>query len=213
MRPDQVAPWLSKARFKAYIEASALDHDRAVALYNWNAEISAAVMEVLYHVEVLLRNAIDQCFPPTDEERALSIVVPEAWLCDPSILTDESRERVNEAIARLALEGKRPTRGRVVASLTFGFWRALFIGRYEELWRTRLVQAFPYGTGRRREVNDLVTAILRLRNRVAHHEAIFSLDLHKKHDQLLGLAALIDPEAGQYIASLSRVTKLLAQKP
>jgi hypothetical protein len=213
MRPDQVAPWLSEARFDAYLEASGRDHARAVALYNWNAEISAAVMEVLYHLEVILRNAIDQCFPATDIKRPISIAVPDVWLCDAAILTEESRERVNDAIARLTQEGKRPTRGRVVASLTFGFWRALFVSRYEDLWRSRLVQAFPGGTGRRREVNQLVNSILHLRNRVAHHEAIFALDLQKKHHQLLGLAALIDPAARQYISSLSRVDKLLLEKP
>jgi len=145
VRPDQVTAWLTDARFDAYLGASDGDHGRAVAVYNWNAEISAAFMEVLYHLEVLLRNAIDRQFPEVPADRSLSICVADAWLCDPRLLTDESRERVNEAIQRLVLEQKKPTRGRVVASLSFGFWRALFSGRYEELWRSRLHGAFPMG--------------------------------------------------------------------
>lgn len=213
MRPDQVTAWLSDARFDAYLGASDGDHERAVAVYKWNAEISAAFMEVLYHLEVLLRNAIDRQFPEVPADRSLSICVADAWLCDPRLLTDESRERVNEAIQRLVLEQKKPTRGRVVASLSFGFWRALFSGRYEELWRSRLHGAFPNGNGRRAQVNRLATPILRFRNRIAHHEAIFSLDLDKQFGRQLELAQLIDEDARHYIQGLSRIDRLLQQKP
>lgn len=165
MRQDQVAIWLTEPRFYAYRQACDGEHDRAVALYNWNAEVSATFMEVLYHLEVLFRNAIDRQFPDTEPNRDLSICVPDVWLCDSAILTDESRGRVNEGITRLTLENKRPTRGRVIASLTFGFWGALFSGRYEDLWRSTLVGAFPNGNGRRRQVNELATQIQQFRNR------------------------------------------------
>ena len=131
----------------------------------------------------------------------------------PDLLTDESRERVNEAIQRLTVEGRPATRGRVIASLSFGFWRALFGGRYEDLWRSHLRGTFPNGNGRRRQVNRLDSSIGQFRNRVAHHEAIFSLDLEKKHREQLELAGLIDTEAGDYIAALSRVNKLLLERP
>jgi hypothetical protein len=213
VRPDQVTAWISDARFHAFLEASGRDHDRAVALYNWNAEVSAAFLEVLYHLEILLRNAIDHQFPATASDASLSICVADVWLCDPDLITDESRERVNEAIQRLTIEDRPATRGRVIASLSFGFWRALFGGRYEDLWRSHLRGAFPNGNGRRRQVNSLVSSIGRFRNRVAHHEAIFSLDLKKKHGEQLELARLIDDEAGLYITALSRVDKLLRERP
>lgn len=213
MRPDQVTAWISDARFHAFFEASGQDHGRAVALYNWNAEVSAAFLEVLYHLEILLRNAIDHQFPDTASDASLSICVADVWLCDPDLLTNESRERVNEAIQRLTVENRPATRGRVVASLSFGFWRALFGGRYEDLWRSHLRGTFPNGNGRRRQVNSLVSSIGQFRNRVAHHEAIFSLDLEKKHREQLELAGLIDTEAGDYIAALSRVNKLLLERP
>jgi hypothetical protein len=65
----------------------------------------------------------------------------------------------------------------VIASLSFGFWQALFSGVYEELWRTRLSGAFPHGNGKRRQIANLSGPILHFRNRIAHHEAIFSSDL------------------------------------
>lgn len=211
--PDQITAWISDARFRAFLEESEGDHDQAVALYRWNAKVSAAFLEVLFHLEVLLRNAIDRQFPTAPGDDLLSICRPEVWLCDPALLTHESRERVNEAIQRLTLERRLSTRGRVIASLSFGFWRALFSGRYEDLWRSHLRGAFPNGDGRRRQVNELVSSIGSFRNRIAHHEAIFSLDLAKRHHEQLELAALIDIEARSYVESLSRVGELLLTRP
>lgn len=213
MRPEQVSKWLGIPRFNAYLEACDGEHDRAVALYNWNAEISAAFLEILYHLEVLFRNAIDRQFPTSETDDQLTILRPDVWLCDPSVLTDESREKVNDAIGRLQRERKQPTRGRVIASLSFGFWQALFSGIYEELWRTRLSGAFPHGNGKRRQIANLSGPILHFRNRIAHHEAIFSSDLDARHDQILTLAGTIDTEAQGYIAALSRVKKLLLEMP
>jgi len=213
MRPDQAARWLGEPRFRAYLEETGEQHEKAVALYNWNAEVSAAFLEVVYHLEVLMRNAIDRQFPATDPAAPLSILLPNVWLCDANVLTDESRERVNEAIGRLQRGGKRPTRGRVIASLSFGFWQALFSGVYEDLWRASLSKAFPNGNGRRKEIANLSGPILHFRNRIAHHEAIFSSDLKVRHGQILRLARLIDAEAERYIASLSRVEELLLEMP
>lgn len=111
MRPDQVSRWLDEPRFRVYLRAAEGDHEKAVALYNWNAEISASFLKVICHLEVLMRNAIDREFPATDPVTPLSILVPDVWLCDPETLTDEGRERVNDAIKRLQREGRRPTRG------------------------------------------------------------------------------------------------------
>lgn len=204
---------MGRPRFQRYMHAREGRHLDAVALYEWNAQISAAFLEILCHVEVLLRNAIDRQFPITDGEAPLSILDAGVWLCDPATVTAESRGKVNEAIARLQRERKRPTRDRVIASLSFGFWQSLFSGAYEELWRKRLWRAFPNGSGRRREIANLTGPILHFRNRVAHHEPIFFSNLERHHARVLELASLIDEEAALYIAALSRVEQLLREKP
>lgn len=212
-KPGQVVRWLGDPRFSAYLEACEWEPRGATALYQWNAEVSAAFLEILGHLEILFRNAIDRQFPETATDAPISILRQDVWLCDPSILTDESREKVNEAIGRLEREKKRPTRGRVIASLSFGFWQALFNGAYENLWRTSLSGAFPNGNGKRRQIAGLSAPILHFRNRIAHHEAIFSADLRARHDQILALARIIDVEAGDCIATLSRVDGLLREMP
>ena len=213
MRSEQVTKWLGQSRFQRYLTARNEQHLDAVALYEWNTRVSAAFMEILCHVEVLLRNAVDQQFPATDPRAPLSILDVDVWLCDPATLTPGSREKVNEAITRLQREGKRPTRDRVIASLSFGFWQALFSGNYEELWRKRLWRAFPNGNGKRRQIANLTGAILHFRNRIAHHEPIFFSNLPRHHERILALAHLIDEEAERYIVSLSRVEQLLREKP
>jgi hypothetical protein len=213
VRSEQVASWVGETRFQRYLDARDGQHERAVALYIWNARISAAFLEVLCHLEVLFRNAIDQQFPDSAPGAPLSILDSNVWLCDPVILTPESREKVNEAITRLQSERKRPTRGRVVASLSFGFWQALFSAVYEDLWRSTLFGAFPNGDGSRREIASLAVSILHFRNRIAHHEAIFFSDLSTRHDQILRLAGAIDAEAGRYIRGVSSVEALLRGRP
>ena len=92
---------------------------------------------------MLLRNTIDAQFAPVIAAAQPS----DTWLEDPAILNAASRRRVGETIERIGKEGKAPTRGRVVAGLSFGFWRALFDRKYQQLWVARLHRAFPHGSG------------------------------------------------------------------
>ena len=84
MRPEQVNRWLTEGRFRAFLDARFGDHDRAVALYNWNAEVSAAFLEVLHHVEVLLRNAIDQSVPKRSGSGRRRVNMPARRVADQS---------------------------------------------------------------------------------------------------------------------------------
>lgn len=213
MQPEQVTQWLGRPRFQRYLDACGGCHESAVSLYEWNSRISAAFLEILGHIEVLLRNSIDREFPATDRHAPLSILDADVWLCSPRTLTVESRRKVDEAISRLHREHKRPTRDRVIASLSFGFWQALFSGTYEELWRSTIFRAFPHGSGSRREIANLVGPILHFRNRIAHHEAIFFSDLERQHARILSLARLIDRDAERYIAGQSRIDQLLREMP
>jgi hypothetical protein len=213
MDSAQAEKWLSEPRFQNFLRASDGGHDEAVALYLWNAEISAAFLGTLHHVEVLLRNAIDAQFPAIDPEQPVSICQPNTWLTDPGIVSDLGREKVNEAIQRLVGEKRRPTRPRLIASLSFGFWAALFSGPYEDLWRSTLRAAFPAGNGKRNQVRKALTRTQQLRNQVAHHEAVFGRNLEKDQKVMLGIAGYIDQEAEAFIREQSSIDRILAQRP
>jgi hypothetical protein len=55
-----VERWLSQPRHAVYLTASQGDPQLALDLYEWNAEISAALLRDLAHLEVGLRNAYDR---------------------------------------------------------------------------------------------------------------------------------------------------------
>jgi hypothetical protein len=139
MQPSQAEKWITDARFAPYLAHAGGDHAVAVALYVWNARISAAMFETLHHVEVLLRNAVDERFMPINPSAGAGAT----WLTDPAILNEASRQRVAETIERVRREGKSPTRGRVVAGLSFAFWRALFDRKYDWLWVAQLHRGVP----------------------------------------------------------------------
>jgi hypothetical protein len=209
MQPAQVTKWITEARFEPYLTEADGDHERAIALYVWNARVSAAMFETLHHVEVALRNAIDARFEPV----VASAVVGQTWLCDSAILNEASRRRVEETIARIQRERKGPTRGRVVAGLGFGFWRALFDKKYARLWVSHLHHAFPAGSGDRAEVAALMSKLVPFRNRLAHHETIIRKPLAIHYEDMLAVAGLIDPNAPVWIESVSRVRVVLDGRP
>jgi hypothetical protein len=108
VRSDQASRWLTEARFAPYLRICGGDHERAVALYVWNAKISAVMMETLHHVEVLLRNAIDAQFTPVDG----SVRPRDTWLEDATILNSSSRDRVRDHRADLPRRQEADARTR-----------------------------------------------------------------------------------------------------
>lgn len=209
MQPSQAIKWITPARFAPYLEEAGGEHNGAIALYIWNARISAAAFETLHHVEVILRNAVDAQFTPVDGSAAPR----DTWLENPAVLNDASRQRVHETISRISREGKTPTRGRVVAGLSFGFWRALFDKKYAGLWVSHLHRAFPAGSGERAEVATLMSNLVPFRNRLAHHETIVKRPISTHYEEMLILAGLIDPEARAWVDEISRVEDVLGNRP
>ncbi len=209
MKPLQAKAWITEARFEPYLEEAGSDHERAVALYMWNARVSAAMFETLQHVEVALRNAIDAQFAPV----VASAPASATWLADPAVLNEASLARVTATTARLQRERASPTRARVVAGLGFGFWRALFNREYDSLWVMHLHRAFTHGSGSRAEVATLVSKLVPFRNRLAHHETIIGKPMADRYADMLDLAGLIDPELRAWIEAVSRVDVVLTERP
>ena len=214
MRPDQAEKWLSEPRYAHFLAARGQDHDRAIELYKWNVEVSAAFFELLHHLEVLMRNAVDQQFPATPINHAITQVpTSDFWLTDPAILSPKAIDIVSEAASRLNQEGDPLTRGHLIAQQSFGFWQNLFRPHYNLLWASTLKHAFPNGNGKRSQVAGLLEKIRQFRNRLAHHEPVFDGGLASQHLRILRVAHLIDHDASVYIDHNSRAQALLAAEP
>lgn len=211
MKPDEarIARWISEPRFEPFINATDGDVDRALALYCWNARASAAFFEALSYLEVLLRNAVDETFLPNQS----SVHYTQTWLNDSSVLNERSLEVVGEIVERIELTGKEPTRGRVVAGTSFGFWKAMFNRRYENLWRSHIHRAFTGKSVNRSDVARRLTAIAPFRNRLAHHEPIIKTDLERMYREIFELIEFVDPDAPGWVDSCVGVHRAIELRP
>jgi hypothetical protein len=184
-----------------------------MALYKWNADLSAAWWVVLAHFEVLLRNALHERLTQWSRER----FGEERWYLDPGgVLSSGCLGVIASARSNLSAAGQAETPSRIITELSFGFWRFLLSARYERvLWLPATRRAFPglLGKGMRKDAHDAVMKLHGLRNRIAHHEPIHNRQPQALHESALRTAAWICPETAKWISAVSKVPGLLARRP
>ncbi|MEV6306425.1 hypothetical protein AB0M02_43945 [Actinoplanes sp. NPDC051861] len=191
----------SPERLEPYLGAADGDLDVALDLYAWNADLSADLSTTIGHVEVLLRNAIHQNLTEWSEER----FGEPKWFLDPGHrLQPRAVQDIAAARRRATRSGRPETPGRVVAELSFGFWRFLLANHYDgTLWRETLYRAFP-GQARRRPIHDAAAVLHLCRNRLAHHEPVFNRPVDGIHASAVALADWICPVSRGWIERHSR---------
>lgn len=208
---NELITLLSPDRFSTYRLKSASD-DEAVRLYTWNIAVSSAFWGSLTVLEVLSRNAI---------HRQLMRLFKRSdwWNHDEAALVNPQRRQLSAAFEQLQ---KRkilaPSDGQVIAELPFGFWVGL-IGRghphnYErQLWQPALRHAFPYFRGHRKTLHARLDHLRLFRNRIAHHEPIFSRHLTKDSESIAEVVGYLSSVARSWLLAHSRVQHILGQRP
>lgn len=201
---------LSTDRLGAYRKAVGGDLERAIELYVWNAAAAAAFFGPIGVLEVSLRNALD---------RELTRAFTKPWYDDPAFLAIDGKfaGRVQEIKHRIVARGNSVTQPRVVAALSLGFWANLVRpgagGIYTRmLWGPALSKSFRPGT-KRASVAGRLDPLLRFRNRVAHHEPIFSRDLSEQYNSLLWVLDCVAPAIVPWVEHHSRVRAYIADGP
>ena len=213
---DKLENSLSVDRFRTYLTATDGDRVQAVRLYTWNTAVSAAFYGPLQALEVALRNAMD---------RELAVAYGRTWYDSDRVGLDSGcLARVKQTKQRLRKDKKHPDSApHVIASLTFGFWVSLLgAGSYIDwntkskanyemtLWRPALRHAFPHATSiTRKNVHMPLNFLRTFRNRIAHHEPIFTRHLEKDYESILEVASWIAPHKRAWIEAHSRVPDLL----
>lgn len=179
-----------------------------MALYEWNAEVSAAFWRTLGHVEVLVRNALHRELTAWSRKHHGT----DRWyLAIDPIVNVQTRRDIAEARRRGTRTGRAEAPGRVVAELNLGFWRFLLARRYDgTLWRYCMYRAF--GGKRRADVEHAVSQLHLLRNRIGHHEPIHNRPLEDLRELALEVAGWIDTGARDWIAAGDLTPALLAQR-
>lgn len=211
---DLLRQRLSTPRFDRYVAAvpGAAPED-GLALYRWNLDVSAALYRDLAVFEVVLRNDLvvqletkyGAAWWQADHKEAAPLS-DRAWL-DIEAAVQRATARRRDAVAHHG--------GKVVAELTLGFWRFLLTKTYRgTLWPNGLERAFVHGPFQDREqIDRAVLRIYLLRNRIAHHEPLFTRDLPADLRTIVEVTGWVCPQTATWVASESTVGAVLRRQP
>ncbi|GGO62356.1 hypothetical protein GCM10010910_12260 [Microbacterium nanhaiense] len=212
--PDdvEIRATLSAPRSSTYVAATGGDTVKAVELYGWNARVSAAFMLPAHFAEISTRNAAADVL-----ERVYGPRWPWNTTFEASL---PNTGRYNPRRDLLNTRHWNGTTGKVIAELKFVFWQKLFTGRNDvRLWEPHIAWAFPYAAAsmpaaslRSRIYQDL--DILRnLRNRLAHHEPVFTRNLLDDLTRTLDLIELRNRSTSDWVRAMEDVTAIVFERP
>ncbi|HEY4338034.1 MAG TPA: hypothetical protein VGM89_19120 [Puia sp.] len=144
---------------------------KTLSLYNANIRLSQAFLPVLSYFEVALRNRIDQHYQQAMgySDWLLTAALTGGFLTKSGCIS--SSEKILLAHAKL---GVKYTHDKLVAELSFGFWRFMFAGNQYQAGGNTLLAIFPHLPARSNQnfVYQKLKKINSIRNRIAHHEPI-----------------------------------------
>lgn len=206
---------ISAPRFATYLQAMGNDREMALELYAWNLDISSALIVPLQVCEVAVRNGIAE---------AIEAVHGANWPWNNGFIRSlprpKSKFRYNPADDLQVCAHRLPTTGKIIAELKFAFWENIFTaGQDSRLWNAHfrtffpgapLAQAIPLC--RAQAYADL-QAIRHLRNRIAHHEPVFTRNLADDYQRIHDMIAWRSPTAAAWMDGKQTVMALIAQKP
>lgn len=199
LSPSDLERLFSAERLSTYIAHCGGDFAAAVEMYRWNAAITAAFWEPIGHLEVALRNNLDDQLAA----RHRRFGRPGSWLDDPAgELPGRAHMDIASARDRARQKGKRASDGQTISELSFGFWRFLITRKLTGLWPD-LASGFPHAPDHRRETVEAPLS----RQRVWSHAP------NERYEDLLLLAGYIDLALPGWIAATSKVPQTLHARP
>ena len=224
------------ARFAPYLREAHGDIDRARELYLWAADLAGALFSTIAFVEVGLRNSMDRKLRAWNDQQGpeyrmdwalgkgaapllYDLVTHKSLAVAQNFAREQSRLRPKTHPRRLAAV----THDDVVSHFMFGTWVYLIKPRVwnqpqqcQQLWQECLSDAFPYAdpsdSGRERLASQL-DRVRKLRNRVAHHENLLSVDVRWRLRDMLGILALLDPKLPDLAMQGNRVRSFVRTDP
>jgi hypothetical protein len=181
-------------------------------LYSWNGKVSAALLLPLHICEVVTRNTV---------HRALVSVYGERWPWNENFelsLPNPTRG-YNSRSDLINSRRRKGSTGKVIPELKFVFWQKAFTSRFDgRLWNHQLLDIFPnHPVGMtvsdlRLEIASSLESIRNLRNRIAHHEPIFTRDLRSDFESIQKLLRYQNVHSLNWMLLHESVTPLLDQR-
>ena len=212
---DELLEIITPVRINAYGKESI---DILIERYIYNLKLSEAFYPALSLLEITLRNKI--C-------NAIEKLICRDWLINElktqNILENKEYQKLLESANKIKKAGKTITNDRLVSEMTLGFWIHLCTKSYKpKLWDKKgfFELVFPNYTnnGQLRKIapiqNNLL-AILRLRNRIFHHEIIINgkQTPQEQYQTITNMLHLLSDEAELLLQKISRFNDIIKQKP
>lgn len=204
---------LSTSRFGTFLTAAGpKNRGRALALYEWNAAISAAFIVPLHICEVVIRNAVAEAIEKLYGPRWPWSASFEQSLPSPHTGYSPKRD------LQKARQGQL-TAGKVIPELKFAFWNEMLTSRHDgRLWVPYFRSSFPFSPSApvpklRGMLYQQLAKVRKFRNRIAHHEPIFSAHHGNEYARLARLVAWRCQRTGAWLADVEDVTALISGRP
>jgi hypothetical protein len=203
--------YLSEPRFATYLNATNGDADRAVELYRKNMTLSSAALESIHTCEIVLRNSIDRELRTWNESKTGS----GNWTITPAPLlrgildVDETLTKAASKARRALRKRREPLHDDIVSQISFGTWKYLLPSQRhtgkQMLWDEALHGAFPLRFDvQASAILESVNIVNDFRNRVAHFEPIFELDLRGKRHSIRNVLNVINRDMRKWHDSRDR---------
>lgn len=223
-----IEPFLSEARWETYRVEAARTGASAEGLYAWNTQIAGALFEVLGHLECALREAIDTRLRAWNAEQETRRFSPGIDPGPDWAVPDRAAAPLRSLVSKPCREASRRVRrpgisghDDVVAQLSFGTWITLIPKSVKNtessqfrLWDESLMDAFPYlGGGGPEYLYRRLARLRDLRNRIAHHENLLSVNAESRLTDVLAILACIDQQLADHVAGVARVREVADADP
>lgn len=217
---ENLVKLFSPNRLNSYKYESKDDDSIALERYLFNIEVSKSLYPLLSLLEISLRNRINQ---------AIEEVIKPDWLLkeinQQSILLPNEHKKLLDAKQKLINKGhKNISKNDIIAELSLGFWIHLCTKRYKTaLWHKqgffRIVFAdYPNFSefDKLSKVFPILQLMLKLRNRVFHHEIIINhpYGINNCYNDLRRLLGYISQDSLLYLDKICDFNEVITkQKP
>lgn len=216
----------SYSRVSKYYRATNGSKHKAMMLYYANTRIAQAIHPLLGAFEVILRNQLHYALAGHFSDGSWIINQKTGFMSAPSLVHVNKKsgkrvvnsyllKEVQKAEKKLSDKKVAITAGRVIAEQNLGFWNSLYEKHHYILLSgvpCTIFKHLPSGYGRK-EVNDCITKVRELRNRINHNEPICFVNkkcdfsyVRQMYRLIMDFLSWIDPEIP---TSLSEVDKVL----
>ncbi|QNQ90996.1 hypothetical protein GP475_10405 [Corynebacterium poyangense] len=203
-----VARHLSNARLAPYLQHTDDELDKALELYVWSTRMSMSMFELISHLEIMLRNAIDTALSKTFRDEDCGI----PWFLRNPPTTQNMSDEIDDVRNRLRKYDK-DTRQQIIAGMNFGFWSGMVGAKHEDLWRSALHKAFPGSSGDRKDVMKELESLRKIRNRIAHHDSMLNVDVPFEIRRIHRVAEFLGDEASAWLKNVDQTMKIYKKRP